>query len=132
MHYLKPSNFLGGLVDAVEVIAGEVVVRRVPGLVGLPTDGNMGLVVKVGVSIVAGGAAHAFVGSNAGKMVLAGALADTLKSAAKAFAPDLATSVLGEDTVMIDGMGTYPQVGMGSYVQPTVMGEQEYDYATVQ
>ena len=129
LRYLSPTHLFGGVVDAGEVLAGKVVVRTIPGLVGLPTTDMLGLVVQSLTAVLAGGVAHSFVSPNAGKMVLAGGLAAPLESLLKGLNIPFISANLGEDVVEIDGMQSYPQItsGVGSY--PSYGEVEDYNYA---
>ena len=124
LFYLRPANLMGGVMDAGEVLIGKVAVRTIPGLVGAPTDGNLGLIIQGLSAVLAGGLAHTFVNHNAGKMVLAGGLAAPLESLIKALNIPMISSALGEETVEIDGLDAYPQIpnALSAYPQ---MGEDE-------
>ena len=127
MFYLKPANLINGAIDASEVLVGKVVVRAIPPMVGLPSGDTTGLLVQALTAVLAGGVAHAFVSSNAGKMVLAGGLAAPLETLVKGLNIPMISANLGEETVEIDGMRAYPQIpqGVGSYPQ---FGESEAEY----
>jgi hypothetical protein len=128
MRYLSVNNLMSGVIDAGEVLGGKIIVRTVPGLVGLPTTDMLGLTVQALTAVLAGGVAHTFINTNAGKMVLAGGLAAPLETLLKGLNIPFISANLGEDVVEIDGLTSYPQIDarMGEYLQ---YGENEYDYA---
>jgi len=130
MRYLSVNNLMSGVIDAGEVLGGKIVVRTLPGLVGLPTTDMLGLSVQALTAILAGGVAHTFVNPNAGKMVLAGGLAAPLETILKGLNIPFISANLGEDVVEIDGISAYPQLNqMGSYPQPVYGEEYDYNYA---
>ena len=126
MRYLSVNNLLSGVIDAGEVLGGKIVVRTLPGLVGLPTTDMLGLSVQALTAVLAGGVAHTFINPNAGKMVLAGGLAAPLETLLKGLNIPFISANLGEDVIEVGGMGSYVQIpsGMGTYPQ-----YGEYDYA---
>ena len=126
MRYLSVSNLMSGVIDAGEVLGGKIVVRTLPGLVGLPTTDMLGLSVQALTAVLAGGVAHTFINPNAGKMVLAGGLAAPLETLLKGLNIPFISANLGEDVIEVGGMGSYVQIpsGMGTYPQ-----YGEYDYA---
>lgn len=132
MFYFSPTRLMGGVVDAGEVLVGKVVVRTLPGMVGLPTTDMMGMLSQAVTAVLAGGVAHSFVSANAGKMILAGGLSAPLESFVKGMNIPVVSAALGEDTVEVGtGVSSYPEITnqVGAYPQ---MGEEAYEYATQQ
>jgi hypothetical protein len=122
---------MGGVIDAGEVLVGKVVVRTVPGLIGFGSSDTIGLAIQALTAIVAGGVAHTFVNHNAGKMILAGGLAAPLETLIKSLNIPMISSALGEETVEIEGMGSYVQLpNLQGYPMPSTVGE--YDYSLQQ
>ena len=118
---------MNGVIDAGEVVVGKAVARIVPQSLGIPTAGPMGLLTQAVTAIVVGWLGNAFVSSNAGKMMLAGALAAPVEDIIKTLNIPFLGPALGEDVVQI---GTYPQESLGGYANGgDSMGEDENDYS---
>lgn len=128
--YFSVKTLMNGAIDGAEVVVGKSLVRTVPGMIGLPTSDNTGLLIQAISAVLVGWAGHTLVSPNAGKMFLAGGLAAPMETLIKSLNIPFISAGLGEDIVEV-GVGTYPQIstGMGAYVQP---GIGDYDYDTQQ
>lgn len=112
-----------GVVDAAEVVIGKAAARAIPTAINLPKEGPMGLLIQAGTAIVVGMLGVQFISKNAGKMMLAGALAAPVESLIAGLnipfiSPALAPVGMG----LYPQLYSYPQVGAGAAAEPVPTG----------
>jgi hypothetical protein len=116
--YFSINTLMNGAIDGAEVVVGKSLVRTLPGMVGLPTSDNTGLLLQAISAVLVGWAGHTLVSQNAGKMFLAGGLSAPMETLIKSLNIPFISAGLGEDVVEIDGVSEYPQLtNMGAYPQ---------------
>lgn len=108
--YFSVRTLMNGAIDGAEVVVGKSLVRTLPGMVGLPTTDQTGLLIQALSAILVGWAGHTFISPNAGKMFLAGGLGAPMETLIKQLNIPFISAGLGEEVVEIEGMSAYPQI----------------------
>ena len=128
------NQLFNGIIDAGEVVVGKATAKMIPQMIGIPSSGPMGLLTQALVAIGVGFLGTQMISSNAGKMMLAGALASPVEDMIKQMNIPFISPALGEGEVFIEDMNAYPQIGnyprgnMGDYY---AVGEEEQEEAMI-
>lgn len=76
-----PGMLVNGTIGAVEGVLGKAVTKTLPGVLKLPTTGNVGLAIQMLTAVVLGWAADEVAGEHMGEMVLVGGLMAPIETA---------------------------------------------------
>ena len=113
---------MNGVIDTSQVVLGKVAAKTLPPMIGIPSGGPMGLLIQAAVALSIGFLGTTMISKNAGKMMLAGALASPVEDMIKQMNIPFISPALGEnDAVLIEDVGSYPN-RLSSY--PQSMGEE--------
>ena len=77
------NQLFNGVIDAGEVVVGKATAKMIPQMMGIPSSGPMGLLTQALVAIGVGFLGTQMISANAGKMMLAGALASPVEDMIK-------------------------------------------------
>lgn len=123
------SRLTDGLKGGVGVVAGKVVVRSVPRMVGLPGTGYMGLGVQAGLGVLAAPFVDKFL-PGFGKPFLYGAFASVIESLAVQQNIPVVAPALSSYGDELSALPTVParmisSGGMSAYGNPALIAEEE-------